>query len=109
MKAPYLNKGDTIGVFSPSSWVEKSDIELSARYVEAQGLKTFVHPQTYAATNNRRERMKKSYRRFMIYGTTPIFGVYGPRAGVTDACIGLIISITQSCHKRPKPSSALVT
>ncbi|MAE52144.1 MAG: LD-carboxypeptidase [Micavibrio sp.] len=48
MKAPYLNKGDTIGVFSPSSWVEKSDIELSARYVEAQGLKTFVHPQTYA-------------------------------------------------------------
>mgnify|MGYP001627743599 CR=1 FL=1 len=47
MEAPLLKKNDTIGIFAPSSWVEREDIEQSARYVEEQGYKTLVHPQTY--------------------------------------------------------------
>lgn len=44
---PPLEKGDTIGVFSPSSYVEREAIEKSKAVLEAQGYKVFVHPQTY--------------------------------------------------------------
>lgn len=47
MKASPLKKNDTIGIFAPSSWVEQSDIEQSVRFIEEQGYKALVHPQTY--------------------------------------------------------------
>ncbi len=47
IKPSSLNKGDTIGVFAPSSWVEKADIERGAKILEDKGFKVFVHPQTY--------------------------------------------------------------
>ncbi len=46
-----LNKGDTIGVFAPSSYVEKSDIEKSKAIMESHGFKVFIHPQTYEREN----------------------------------------------------------
>ncbi len=46
-----LQKGDTIGVFSPSSWVEKEDIEKSKSHMENLGYKVFIHPQTYEREN----------------------------------------------------------
>ncbi|MCB1591614.1 MAG: LD-carboxypeptidase [Alphaproteobacteria bacterium] len=49
--APALKPGDTIGVFSPSSWVEKADIKKSVSALEKKGLKVFVHPQTYERLN----------------------------------------------------------
>lgn len=48
---PPLKKGDTIGVFAPSSWVEKSDIEKSVKLMEEEGYKIFIHPQTYEREN----------------------------------------------------------
>lgn len=43
-----LQSGDTIGVFAPSSYVEKSDIDASVRLIEDAGYKTFIHPQTFS-------------------------------------------------------------
>lgn len=48
---PALNKGDTIGVFAPSSWVEKEDIERSKTRLEELGYNVFVHPQTFEREN----------------------------------------------------------
>ena len=48
---PSLQPGDTIGVFAPSSWVEKEDIEQSKAVLEKRGFKVFVHPQTYEREN----------------------------------------------------------
>lgn len=48
---PPLKKGDTIGVFAPSSYVERTDIESAAKIIEAQGYKVFIHPQTYERHN----------------------------------------------------------
>ncbi len=51
-KAPLsLNKGDTIGVFAPSSYVEKEDIDKSKALLENLGFKVFIHPQTYEREN----------------------------------------------------------
>lgn len=49
--ATALKPGDTIGVFAPSSWVEKDDIEKSRAVLEKKGYKVFVHPQTYERFN----------------------------------------------------------
>lgn len=49
--APALNLGDTIGVFAPSSYVEKDDIEKSKAVLEERGYKVFIHPQTYEREN----------------------------------------------------------
>lgn len=51
IKPSALHKGDTIGVFAPSSWVEKDDIEKSKSHIESLGYKVFVHPQTYEREN----------------------------------------------------------
>ncbi len=48
---PALKPGDTIGVFSPASWVEKSDIKESQALLEKRGYKVFIHPQTYERHN----------------------------------------------------------
>ncbi len=48
---PPLNKGDTIGVFAPSSWVNKDDIEKSKKLMEEKGYNVFIHPQTYEREN----------------------------------------------------------
>lgn len=42
-----LKTGDTIGVFAPSSWIEKADLEPSIAFLHAQGFEVFIHPQTY--------------------------------------------------------------
>jgi len=46
-----LRKGDIIGVFAPSSWVKKDDIERSKTHIEKLGYKVFIHPQTYEREN----------------------------------------------------------
>jgi muramoyltetrapeptide carboxypeptidase len=48
---PALKPGDTIGVFAPSSWVEKEDIEKSKAALEKKGYKVFIHPQTFERHN----------------------------------------------------------
>ena len=45
---PTLKPGQTIGVFAPSSYVEKVDIEASKALLEKRGYNVYIHPQTYA-------------------------------------------------------------
>ncbi len=42
-----LEKGSTIGVFAPSSYVEAEEIERSTKYIKKLGYNIFIHPQTY--------------------------------------------------------------
>ena len=44
---PPLQPGDMIGVFAPSSYVEREDIEKSKNLLESKGFSVFIHPQTY--------------------------------------------------------------
>lgn len=48
---PPLLPGDTIGIFAPSSWVERDDIERSTAFLEQRGYHVFIHPQTYERFN----------------------------------------------------------
>lgn len=48
---PSLKPGDRIGVFAPSSYVEKDDIEKSKALLEQRGYEVFIHPQTYERHN----------------------------------------------------------
>jgi muramoyltetrapeptide carboxypeptidase len=42
-----LLPGDTIGVMSPSSFVEKNDLDEAVALVESYGYNLYVHPQTF--------------------------------------------------------------
>lgn len=48
---PFLKLGDTIGVMSPSSYVEKEDIDAGVAVLEQRGFKVYVHPQTFERHN----------------------------------------------------------
>ncbi len=51
MKAKALKKGDLIGVFAPSSWVDKAKVETARKYLEARGFRVYIHPQTFNRFN----------------------------------------------------------
>ncbi|MDH5722080.1 MAG: LD-carboxypeptidase [Alphaproteobacteria bacterium] len=46
-----LKKGDTIGIFSPSSYVLEEEIQKSKAFIEKKGFNVFIHPQTYERHN----------------------------------------------------------
>lgn len=46
-----LKIGDTIGIMSPSSYIEEADLNAAVPIVEARGYKVHVHPQTLAKHN----------------------------------------------------------
>lgn len=47
-KPPALKQGDTIGIMSPSSYVEKADIRSAEKVLRDHGYKVLIHPQTFA-------------------------------------------------------------
>jgi len=47
IKPPALKKGETIGVFAPSSWIDKEEVERGAYILREKGFNVFIHPQTY--------------------------------------------------------------
>lgn len=51
MKAKALKKGDLIGVFAPSSWVDKAKVDAARDYLESRGFKVYIHPQTFNRFN----------------------------------------------------------
>jgi muramoyltetrapeptide carboxypeptidase len=51
MKAKALKKGDLIGVFAPSSWVDKAKVDTARKYLEARGFRVYIHPQTFNRFN----------------------------------------------------------
>ncbi len=46
-KPQYLSTGQKIGIMAPSSYVDRTDIENSAKTLETLGYEVFVHPQTF--------------------------------------------------------------
>lgn len=50
-RAKALKKGDLIGVFAPSSYIEKPKLDAAVKFLENKGFKVFVHPQTYERFN----------------------------------------------------------
>ncbi len=46
-----LKIGDTIGVMSPSSYIEEADLNTAVKIIEARGYKINIHPQTLAHHN----------------------------------------------------------
>ncbi len=51
MKPPPLRQGDTVGIFAPSSRVNKNAIENTVSLLEKRGYKVFIHPQTFTQNN----------------------------------------------------------
>jgi len=48
---PFLQSGDTIGIMSPSSSLEKGALDKFIRMLETRGYTINIHPQTYAKYN----------------------------------------------------------
>jgi muramoyltetrapeptide carboxypeptidase len=48
---PPLQKGDTIGVMAPSSFITREDVEASKAIIESYGYNVHIHPQTYDVLN----------------------------------------------------------
>ncbi len=99
---PALKKGDTIGVFSPSSYVEKDDIERSKAVIEALGFKVFVHPQTYERENQSAgNHLQKSLAFQGLWQRKDIHAVWA--AGGGNRCTHLLETINFArLSKSPK-------
>lgn len=48
---PALKKGDTIGVMSTSCWVEEEDVLTAKNFMESEGYRVNIHPQTFKRLN----------------------------------------------------------
>ncbi len=46
-----LQKGDTIGVMAPSSFITRDDVEASKAIIESYGYNVHIHPQTHDTLN----------------------------------------------------------
>lgn len=51
IKPPALNKGDTIGIIAPSSYIESDKLDAGVAVLRDYGFKIFIHPQTLARDN----------------------------------------------------------
>lgn len=98
-----LKKGDCIGVFAPSSYVEKDDIEKSKSLIESFGYKVFVHPQTYERLNQSAgNNLQKALAFQGLWQRKDIHAIWA--AGGGNRCLSLIDSINFNKLKEfPKP------
>ena len=48
IKPPALNRGDTIGIIAPSSYVESDKLDAGVEILREYGFNVSVHPQTLA-------------------------------------------------------------
>ncbi len=101
--APPLKKGDTIGVFAPSSYVERADIEKSAALLESKGYKVFVHPQTYERLNQSAgDHLQKSLAFQGLWQRADISAIWA--AGGGNRAMHLIDTINfEKLKSKPKP------
>ena len=101
--APPLKKGDTIGVFAPSSYVERADIEKSAALLESKGYKVFVHPQTYERLNQSAgDHLQKSLAFQGLWQRADISAIWA--AGGGNRAMHLIDTINfEKLKGKPKP------
>lgn len=79
---PALKKGDTIGIMSTSCWVNEHDILKAQSFIEAQGYKTFIHPQTTHQLNQSAGTSEEKAAAFNELIATPsIKAIIGSRGG----------------------------
>ncbi len=101
MKTPTLNPGDMIGVFAPSSYVEREDIEASKAVMEELGYQVFVHPQTYArhhqSAGTHEEKAKALYE---LWDNKEIKAMWA--AGGGNRALHLIDHLDFTKFKEPK-------
>ncbi len=102
-KLPPLKKGDTIGVFAPSSWVEKEDIAKSAKTLEQRGYKVFIHPQTYERENQSAgNHLQKALAFQGLWQRKDISAIWA--AGGGNRCLHLVDTINfERLKATPKP------
>lgn len=99
IQPPALQKGDTIGIFAPSSWVEKNDIEQSKARMEQLGYKVFVHPQTYERENQSAgSHLQKSLALQGLWMREDIKAIWA--AGGGNRCTHLLESLKFAPFKR---------
>lgn len=99
---PALRPGDTIGVFAPSSYVEREDIEKSKALMENAGYKVFIHPQTYERCNQSAGTdLQKALAFQGLWQRPDIDAIWA--AGGGNRCLHLIESINfEKLKARPK-------
>lgn len=99
---PQLKKGDTIGVFAPSSWVEKDDIELSKAELEKRGYNVFIHPQTYERENQSAgSHLQKALAFQGLWQREDISAIWA--AGGGNRCLHLLETINfKKLENKPK-------
>lgn len=102
IKPPALNLGDTIGVFAPSSWVDKKDIEQGAKILEENGFNVFIHPQTYERENQSAgNHLQKTLAFQGLWLRQDIKAIWA--AGGGNRCLHLLDNINfKNLRKSPK-------
>ncbi len=103
IKLTALKQGDTIGVFAPSSWVEREDIEKSATTLEKRGYKVFIHPQTYERENQSAgNHLQKALAFQGLWQRKDISAIWA--AGGGNRCLHLTDTINfERLKSTPKP------
>ncbi len=99
---PALDKGDMIGIFAPSSYVEKEDIEKSKVLFESRGFRVFIHPQTYERENQSAgTHLQKSLAFQGLWQRDDIKAIW--TAGGGNRCLHLLETINfAQLNKAPK-------
>ncbi len=92
-----------IGVFAPSSFVEKADIEAACALMEGKGFEVYVHPQTYARHGQIAGTLAEKLEAINALYTDPSIDVIWA-AGGGNRALGLIDHLDYSLIKdTPKP------
>ncbi len=79
---PALKKGDTIGVMSTSCHVNEQDVLNAKEFIESQGYKTYIHPQTFLKHNQSAGSAKeKATALNELFTNTDIKAIFSSRGG----------------------------
>lgn len=92
----------TIGVFAPSSYVERTDIEKSKSVLENRGYQVHVHPQTYARHHQSAGTESEKAGAFHALWNDPAIDVLWA-AGGGNRCLHLLPHLNIANLKNPKP------
>jgi muramoyltetrapeptide carboxypeptidase len=81
LKPPALQKGDKIGIMAPSSKVDAAVVAKAVKFLEKEGYKVYVHPQTYKvkkqSAGTKEEKLKALHDLFADPSIKAIFAARG--------------------------------
>ena len=91
-----------IGVFAPSSWVEKENMERTQALLKEHGIETYIHPQTYLRHNQSAGTSADKLKAFHeLYSDPEITHIWA--AGGGNRCLHWIDDIDYASLKEEKP------